>query len=66
MGSHLLSRIFSVRVAIRVAFAFLGMATIPPVADAAALSKPQGPYHITPYDGVGHGPQQTGMDGGGG
>ena len=66
MRSYMFRHIFSVKAAIRIAFALLGMATIAPVADAAGLSKPQGPYHATPYDNTGHGPQQTGMQGGGG
>jgi hypothetical protein len=67
MRSHVFGRAFSAKAAIRVIFALLAVATIAPVADAANLSMLQGPsYHAMPYDNTGHGPQQTGLEGGGG
>jgi hypothetical protein len=67
MRSHVFVRVFSVKTAIRAALALLSAATVVPVADAAGLSMQQGSsYHATPYDNTGRGPQQTGLEGGGG
>jgi hypothetical protein len=51
---------------IRVAFAALSLATIAPVANAATFGTPQRTHHQGPYDNTGHGPQETGLEGGGG
>jgi hypothetical protein len=51
---------------IRAAFAALSLATIAPVANAATFGRPQSTYHQGPYDNTGHGPQETGLEGGGG
>ena len=67
MESRMFGHVFSMKIAIHVAFALLSAATIAPVADAAGLSMLQEPsYHAMPYDNTGHGPQQTGLNGGGG
>jgi hypothetical protein len=45
------------------AFAALSLtAAIAPMANAAVT----GAYHSGPYDNTGHGPQETGLEGGGG
>jgi hypothetical protein len=41
-------------------------AAIAPVASAATFGTPQSTYHSGPYDNTGHGPQETGLEGGGG
>jgi hypothetical protein len=53
---------------IRVAFAALSLATIAPVANAAGLGTPSSTFgqHQGPYDNTGHGPGETGLEGGGG
>jgi hypothetical protein len=53
---------------IRVAFAALSLATIAPVANAATSGFPQSSLsqHHGAYDNTGHGPQETGLEGGGG
>jgi hypothetical protein len=51
---------------IRAAFAALSLAAIAPVANAATFGTPQSTYHQGPYDNTGHGPQETGLEGGGG
>jgi hypothetical protein len=53
---------------IRVAFAALSLATIAPVANAASFGMPQSSLtqHQGPYDNTGHGPSETGLEGGGG
>ncbi|HYZ22731.1 MAG TPA: hypothetical protein VE690_11300 [Rhodopila sp.] len=53
---------------IRVAFAALSLGTIAPVANAATFGLPQSSLfqHQGPYDNTGNGPQQTGLEGGGG
>jgi hypothetical protein len=54
------------KILIRVAFAALSLATIAPVANAATFGFPQSTQHSGPYDNTGHGPQQSGVEGGGG
>ena len=53
---------------IRVAFAALSLATIAPVANAATFGFPHSSLtqHQGPYDNTGHGPGETGLEGGGG
>ena len=53
---------------IRVAFAALSLATIAPVANAATFGFPQSTFgqHQGRYDNTGHGPSETGLEGGGG
>ncbi len=41
-------------------------AAIAPVANAASFGGPQTSYHQGPYDNTGHGPGETGLEGGGG
>lgn len=49
------------------AFAALSVsAVIVPAANAATFGSPQTSYHQGPYDNTGHGPQETGLEGGGG
>jgi hypothetical protein len=49
------------------AFAALSLtAAIAPVASAATFGMSQSTYHSGPYDNTGHGPQETGLEGGGG
>ena len=54
------------RILIRVAFAALSLATITPVANAAGFGASQSGLHQGAYDNTGHGPQETGLEGGGG
>lgn len=54
------------RYLIRAAFAALSLATITPVANAATFSSMQNTVHQGSYDNTGHGPQETGLEGGGG
>ena len=49
---------------IRAALFAVSLATITPVANAATAT--HGAYHAASYDNTGHGPQQTGLEGGGG
>lgn len=53
---------------IRVAFAAISLAAITPVADAATFGRPTSSLflHQGPYDNTGNGPDQTGLNGGGG
>ena len=52
---------------IRAAFAALSLtAAIVPVAHAASWGRPDTTYRQGPYDNTGNGPQQTGLEGGGG
>jgi hypothetical protein len=54
---------------IRAAFAALSVAAITPVvANAGTLGRPQSSMfqHQGPYDNTGNGPQETGLEGGGG
>ena len=52
---------------IRAAFAALSLAAITPVvANAATFGRTQSTYHQGPYDNTGNGPQETGLEGGGG
>jgi hypothetical protein len=53
---------------IRVAFAALSLASLTPVAQAASFGFPQSSLtqHQGPYDNTGHGPNETGLEGGGG
>ena len=51
---------------IRVAFAVLSLASIAPVANAATFGSPNSTQHQGPYDNTGRGPQETGLEGGGG
>jgi hypothetical protein len=53
---------------IRAAFAALSLATIAPVANAATRGFPQSNLfqHQGSYDNTGHGPQESGLEGGGG
>jgi hypothetical protein len=52
---------------IRTAFAVLVLAAgIVPVANAGNLGRPDTTHRQGPYDNTGNGPQQTGMEGGGG
>ena len=51
---------------IRAAFTALSLATITPVANAATFGAPHASYHHGPYDNTGHGPQEIGLEGGGG
>ena len=49
------------------AFAAVSLtAAIAPVADAASFGTPHATYRTGPYDNTGQGPQETGMEGGGG
>jgi hypothetical protein len=49
------------------AFAALSLtAGLAPVANAAAFNIQQSTHHQGPYDNTGHGPQETGLEGGGG
>ena len=49
------------------AFAALSLtAAIAPVANAALPGRPGTSYHAGPYDNTGHGPQESGQEGGGG
>ena len=49
------------------AFAALSLtAAIAPVANAATFGSTQTSLHQGPYDNTGHGPQETGLEGGGG
>lgn len=41
-------------------------AAIAPVANAALPSRAGSSYHSGPYDNTGHGPQESGQEGGGG
>jgi hypothetical protein len=51
----------------RAAFAALSLtAAIVPVANAAGRARPETTHHQGPYDNTGKGPQQTGLEGGGG
>jgi hypothetical protein len=55
------------KILIRAAFAALSLTYgIPTVANAATSGFPQGIYHSGPYDNTGHGPQESGLEGGGG
>jgi hypothetical protein len=59
----------SMKSLIRVAFAALSLAAITPVvANAATRGFPQSSLtqHQGPYNNTGHGPQETGLEGGGG
>jgi len=57
----------NMRVMIRAAFAALSLtAAIVPVANAASWGRPDSTHRQGPYDNTGHGPQETGMEGGGG
>ena len=57
----------NVSVMIRAAFAALSVtAAIVPVALAACGGRPDTTYRQGPYDNTGSGPQQTGLEGGGG
>jgi hypothetical protein len=48
-------------------FAALSLtAAIVPAASAAVWGSPHNTYHSGPYDNTGHGPGQTGLEGGGG
>ncbi|HYZ21176.1 MAG TPA: hypothetical protein VE690_03360 [Rhodopila sp.] len=53
---------------IRAAFAAFALAAIAPVANAATWGLPQSSLfqHQGPYDNTGNGPQQSGLEGGGG
>ena len=53
------------QILIRAALAAFSIATITPVANAASLGHSPGAYHQA-YDNTGHGPQQSGLEGGGG
>jgi len=54
-------------VMIRAAFAALSLtAGIVPAACAAGWGRPDPTYRQGPYDNTGNGPQQTGLEGGGG
>ena len=53
------------QILIRAALAAFSIATITPVANAASLGNSQAAYHHA-YDNTGRGPQQTGLEGGGG
>jgi hypothetical protein len=49
------------------AFAALSLAAaVAPAASAAVAGFPASTYHAGPYDNTGHGPGQTGLEGGGG
>ena len=50
---------------IRIALTVVSLATIPPVANAATLFTQHSGYHQGSYDNTGHGPQETGLEGGG-
>jgi hypothetical protein len=51
----------------RAAFAALSLtATLVPVANAAISGRPATTHRAGPYDNTGNGPQQSGMEGGGG
>ena len=57
----------NITVIMRVAFAALSLtAAIVPVANAANRGRPETTHRQGPYDNTGKGPQQTGMEGGGG
>ena len=66
MTPEMFGRFFSMTTLIRAAFAALSLATIAPAADAASFGKRQSTYHQGPYDNTGQGPQETGLQGGGG
>jgi hypothetical protein len=49
------------------AFAMIGlMAGVAPMAHAYTTGFPHNTYHSGPYDNTGHGPGQSGLEGGGG
>ncbi len=49
------------------AFAALSLTVaVAPVANAALFGSPHTTYHSGPYDNTGHGPNETGLEGGGG
>jgi hypothetical protein len=58
----------SMKYLIRVAFAALSLAAITPVANAATRGFPHSSLsqHHGSYDNTGHGPQESGLEGGGG
>jgi hypothetical protein len=41
-------------------------AAVVPAANAAIRGTPHSTYHSGPYDNTGHGPSETGLEGGGG
>lgn len=41
-------------------------AAVVPAADAAVFGNPSSTHHAGPYDNTGHGPDETGLEGGGG
>lgn len=48
------------------AFAALSLSAIAPAAHAFTTGTPSSTQHSGPYDNTGHGPGQTGLEGGGG
>jgi hypothetical protein len=57
----------NINMLIRAAFAVLAIAAgIVPVANAGSPAKPDMTHHAGPYDNTGNGPQETGLEGGGG
>jgi hypothetical protein len=59
-------RQYSVKILIRAALAAVSIATIGSVADDANARGLRYSQHQGPYDNTGQGPQQTGLEGGGG
>ena len=68
--SHLASAcpgVIPMKTMILAAFAALSLtAAIAPAASAATFGFPQNTYHSGPYDNTGRGPQESGLEGGGG
>jgi Spy/CpxP family protein refolding chaperone len=58
--------LYSTKTLIRAGLAALSIATIGSVADAANARGLRYGQHQGPYDNTGHGPQQSGLEGGGG
>ncbi len=58
--------LYSSKALIRAALAALSIATIGSVADAANARGLRYGQHQGPYDNTGNGPQQSGLEGGGG
>jgi hypothetical protein len=67
MTQTVFGHFFSTKTVILAAFTALSLGTIASVAEAASPDKQQGSsYQQGPYDNTGRGPQQTGLEGGGG
>jgi hypothetical protein len=66
MTQTVFGHFFSTKTVILAAFTALSLGTIASVAEAASPDKQQSSYQQGPYDNTGRGPQQTGLEGGGG